>query len=216
MLTIILATQNKNKVKEMENILNSSGINANVISANELGIIEAPQETGSTFSENALIKAEAVFKKIKENNSVTSPYVVLADDSGIAVDALNGKPGVYSARYASIDGQDAKDGDNVRKLLQDVKDVPPEKRNASFVCVISVITDTNKVFESIGTLNGKLAYEPVGENGFGYDPILFIPSENCTVAQMGDDRKNMISHRSKAIKNAVELIMQEYCLGENL
>lgn len=216
MLTIILATQNKHKIREMEKILSSTGIDAHVISAFDLGISDSPQETGSTFSENALIKSEAIYNSIKENNLVQSPYVVLADDSGIAVEALNGMPGIYSARYASVDGKDSDDRENVRKLLEDIKDVPAEKRDASFACVISVITDTGKVFESIGTLSGKITFEPAGENGFGYDPIMFIPSENCTVAQMGEEKKNMISHRSKAINNAIELIIHEYCPGESI
>ncbi len=211
MLTIIIATQNKNKVKEFEKILAINNIEANVVSAGEIGINNMPDETGSTFIENAYIKAEAVFKMIPfVSHHINAPYVVIADDSGLTVKALNNRPGIYSARYASTDGNDASDRDNVNKLLNEMKDVPEDKRKASFVCTIAAITSDNIKIDATGTLDGVIAFSPKGTNGFGYDPVMYVPEEGSTVAEMTSEKKNQISHRSKAIKKVAERIKEIY------
>ena len=211
MLTIIIATQNKNKIKEFEKILEVNNIEANVVSAGEIGIKTMPDETGSTFIENAYIKAEAVFKMIPlVTPHISAPYVVMADDSGLTVIALNGEPGIYSARYASTDGKDANDRDNVNKLLNSMENVPENKREASFACAIAAITNDNIKIDAIGTLEGVIATKQTGTNGFGYDPVMFLPEEGCTVAEMTSEKKNQLSHRSKATKKIIEKIKEIY------
>lgn len=208
MLRIVLATQNKNKVREMQHILKDCGISAEVLSAKDAGINEFPDETGVSFSENAYIKAKGIFDVIKRSGALQSPYMVIADDSGLCVDALDGRPGIYSARYASVDGNDAADEDNVNKLLQEMEGIPNDKRKAYFECSISAILDDGRTFSTSGRLNGFITTHPTGDNGFGYDPVLFLPEENCTVAQLDSDKKNKISHRAKAIQNLAGIIKE--------
>lgn len=187
MKKFIVATRNKGKLREIEEIL--SGMNLEVISMKQAGINEDIEEYGSTFEENALIKAREVHKITGE--------LVMADDSGLEVDFLNGAPGIYSSRFA---GEGASDSDRNNKLLELLKDVQFESRKARFVCAIAVILPDGNHFTVRGTFEGFIGLEPVGENGFGYDPLFFVPEYNRTAAQLEAVKKHEISHRGKALK----------------
>lgn len=163
MKKFIVATKNKGKLREIEEIL--SGMNLEVVSMEQVGIDEDIEEYGSTFEENALIKAREVHKITGE--------LVMADDSGLEVDALSGAPGIYSSRFA---GEGASDADRNNKLLELLKDVPFENRKARFVCAIAVILPDGNHFTVRGTFEGFIGIEPVGANGFGYDPLFFCLS----------------------------------------
>ncbi|MCX7843695.1 MAG: XTP/dITP diphosphatase [Clostridia bacterium] len=196
MRKFIAATKNKGKLIEIKEILN--GFPFNVISMEDAGIYEDVDETGSSFEENALIKARAVFAKTGE--------LVMADDSGLEVDWLNGGPGIYSARYA---GEGATARERNDKLLRSLEGVPFEKRTARFVCVIAVIIPHSAYFTVRGVCEGYIGFEPLGSNGFGYDPLFYIPEYDMTVAQMEAAVKNRISHRGKALKLMVEKLKAE-------
>lgn len=193
-MKLILATNNKGKVKEYKEIFSPLGYE--VFSQGEAGINIDVEETGKTFSENAYLKAKAIY-------DITRSYV-LADDSGLEVSALDGRPGIYSARYAP-------EGKRCEKILDEMKEVPDDKRQARFVCSICLICADGRKITAEGYCNGKIGYEKKGNNGFGYDPI-FIYDNDRTLAQMTDDEKNAVSHRGKAVENLVEILKQ----GENL
>ena len=150
-------------------------------------------EDGNSFLENALKKARVVSERTGE--------AVLADDSGLEVDALGGAPGIYSARYAGEDGNDEK---NIRKLLNDMKDIAPQKRGATFRCVLVLYSADGRYETFEGRLKGRIAVKPVGRGGFGYDPVFFLPEEGVTVAQLSTEVKNRISHRAQAIAKLKE------------
>ncbi|GHU25233.1 non-canonical purine NTP pyrophosphatase [Spirochaetia bacterium] len=179
-----LATNNPHKKKEFSGILPDFSI---TIPA-DAGITFDPEETGATFLENALIKARALFDSVHEP--------VIADDSGLCVDALNGKPGIFSARYGSSSGKKLSDSERNRTLLSEVGENPV--RTARFVCALVFLTDENRFCSVQETLEGELLHAEQGLSGFGYDPILFIPEKGCTVAELPDEEKNRISHRGKA------------------
>ena len=184
---IVLATSNQGKVKEMAETLAQFGFE--VIAQSEFGI-ESPEETGLTFVENALLKARFAAKK--------SNLPAIADDSGLVVEALNGAPGLYSSRYAGVDGDDAK---NRAKLLQELADVPAEKRGAKFVCTLVLLrhpTDPSPIIAQ-GEYSGEIAFAEQGENGFGCDSLFFSREKNCTFAQLPSAEKKAISHRARAL-----------------
>lgn len=183
-MKLILATNNKGKVKEYKEILEPLGFC--VTSQSESGIDIEAEETGKTFSENAYIKAKAIF-------DIKKCYV-LADDSGLVVDALDGRPGVYSARYAEPEKR-------CDKILSELEGVPFDKRTARFVCSICLIKPNGDVLSVEGRCEGRIGYEKRGENGFGYDPIFLYGDK--TLAQMSDDEKNSVSHRGNAAKALV-------------
>lgn len=180
MNNIVFATNNENKLREAREILSPLGIE--VISQREAGADCEPEENGVTFAENAMIKANAVYDIVK--------CPVIADDSGLCVDALDGRPGVYSARYAPK-------GQECAKLLSEMKDIPDDKRGAYFQCTIAYI-DSDGYFTVSGKCVGKIGYEERGTNGFGYDPI-FIYGDK-TLAEMSAEDKNKISHRGNALQ----------------
>ena len=188
---LIVATKNKGKLEEFVQLL--AHLPLEIISMADAGINGDIEENGTTFEENALIKARSVWK-------ITGDTVI-ADDSGLEVDFLNGAPGVYSARYA---GEGATDEDKNRKLLDALAGVPMDKRAARFVCVIAVVFPDASSFTVKGTCEGYIATEPAGSNGFGYDPLLYVPEIGLTIAQMEADMKNSISHRGNAIRKMVE------------
>lgn len=192
MKNFIVATKNKGKLNEIREIL--SGLPLKVISMEEAGIDKDIDETGSTFEENALIKAKEVF-------AITGD-MVMADDSGLEVDYLDGAPGIYSARFA---GEGATDGDKNSKLLKLLEGVPMEKRTARFVCSVAVVFPDSSHFIVRGTCEGYIAEKPEGSNGFGYDPLFYIKEYGMTIAQMASENKNKISHRGKAL----QLMMEE-------
>ncbi|MBP3502781.1 MAG: XTP/dITP diphosphatase [Clostridia bacterium] len=189
---IILASNNKNKLKEIKEKLNPFGID--VISQKEAGYDIEVEETGTTFVENATLKAETIFK--------VSQNPVIADDSGLEVDALNGEPGVYSARYA---GENATDEDRINKILNLMKDITDDtKRTARFKCAICYIDSNGSkhIFEKV--CEGMIAKEVHGNNGFGYDPIFMVGEKSF--AELSSEDKNKISHRGKAVKELVDYL----------
>lgn len=190
MQKIIAATKNKNKVREFKEILPDFEI----ITQEEAGIDLDVEETGKTFMENARLKAQAIFEKTN--------LPCLADDSGLEVYALGGEPGVYSARYGG-DGLDDKGRLNL--VLEKMKDVDDELRGARFVCSIVFVTKET-TYEAEGVCEGMIIREARGDNGFGYDPIFYVPEKGKTTAQMSSDEKNSISHRGKALRALAEII----------
>jgi len=188
-MDIIVATKNKGKIKEIKKILGDH----NVISQGEAGINIDVEETGTTFAENAMLKAESIAEKVT--------CAVIADDSGIEVDALNGAPGIYSARYC---GEDATDEDRVDKLLDEIKDA--DTRGAQFNCAIALVMPDGEKHIFSGIVRGTLDFEPKGENGFGYDPIFIPDGYDKTFGELDSSIKDEISHRARALKALAEFI----------
>ncbi|MGF1697352.1 XTP/dITP diphosphatase [Vibrio lamellibrachiae] len=189
MKKIVLATGNQGKVREMADLLSDFGFD--VIAQSEFNVSEVA-ETGTTFIENAIIKARHAAKE--------TGLPAIADDSGLEVDFLNGAPGVYSARYA---GKGATDLENLEKLLEAMKDAPQEQRTARFHCVLVLMRHENDPTPIVchGKWEGSILTEAEGENGFGYDPIFYVPEEDCASALLESTRKKQLSHRGKALKS---------------
>ena len=187
--TIVLATRNAGKVRELHELLKDLGCRVLGLEAfPEIGEIE---ETGTTFEENALIKAETVAK--------ATGLIAVADDSGLEVDALNGAPGVYSARFSDAPGRPATDASNVAKLLEMLRDVPDAQRAARFTCVAAAATPDGKKLTRRGEWQGSIAARPKGDNGFGYDPVFAAPEYGgLHAAELTAAQKNAVSHRRKA------------------
>lgn len=184
---IVFATGNEGKMREVREIL--KGLEVPVLSMKEAGVSLEIEENGATFEENALIKARAVW-------NVTGG-IVLADDSGLAVDALGGEPGVFSARYM---GEDTSYDVKNREIIRRVEGLKGQERSARFVCVIAAVLPDGTVRTTEGIMEGQIALEPAGEGGFGYDPILYIPEYGKTGAELSMEEKNAISHRGKALR----------------
>jgi len=188
---IVLASNNMGKVREIGQML--AGFDMEVLPQSKFNIEEV-EETGLTFVENAILKAR--------NAAEHSGQAAIADDSGLEVDALKGAPGIYSARFAGVG---ATDEQNLQKLLHDIKDVPEADRTARFQCLMVYMRHgadpTPLIFQ--GTWDGVITFEPQGENGFGYDPVFFVPSHNCTSAELPADTKNELSHRGQALRALV-------------
>lgn len=184
---IIIATKNKGKAKEFKEIFENQGYTIKTLL--DFPEMEDIAETGETFAENALQKASALSKKLNT--------IVLADDSGLEVNALNGKPGIYSARYAGEHGNDEK---NNRKLLEELKNVPETKRDANFHCSLAMVGPNKEALIVEGEVSGRILNEPKGENGFGYDPLFYVPKLEKTMAELTNEEKNKISHRARAIE----------------
>ena len=187
-MKVVLASKNPHKLVEISKITEKFGFE--LILQSELGVDIDVEETGTTFEENSFIKAEAVMK--------ATGMAAMADDSGICVDALNGEPGVYSARYGFDDSLD--DWGRLQLLLRNMEAVPDDKRQAKFVCVITMVTPDGKTIQARGEIHGQLLREPRGENGFGYDPIFYYPPAGMTTAEMPSAEKNQVSHRANALK----------------
>ena len=187
-MKVVLASKNKHKLEEISKITEKFGIE--LVLQSELGIALDVEETGTTFEENSFIKAEAVMK--------ATGLPALADDSGIAVDALNGEPGIYSARYGFDDSLD--DWGRLLLLLKNTEHVPDGQRQAQFVCVITLVTPEGQTIQARGEIHGELLREARGENGFGYDPIFFYPPFGKTTAELSPEEKNSVSHRGNALK----------------
>lgn len=203
-MRVVIATNNQNKVREIKQIVNQDSIE--FFSLADLNLDSDPEETGSTFLENATIKAESALEALKKAG--LKDYVIVADDSGLCVDALDGAPGVYSARFAQVEGQECSYSDNNKKLLEVLKDIDDQKRNAHFETVALMIMPDGKRSHFCGRFDGKIAKAESGTNGFGYDPI-FIPeidcnghpnSSNMTLAEFSPSQKTEVSHRSKAFR----------------
>ncbi len=186
---IVLATGNQGKVREMADVLSDFGFD--VIAQTDLGI-DSPEETGLTFVENAILKARYAAEQ--------SGLPAIADDSGLVVEALNGAPGLYSARYAGVDGEQA-DAKNRAKLLAELADVPTERRKAKFVSTIVLLqhpADPSPIIAQ-GECHGVISFEEKGDNGFGYDALFFSPEQGCTFAELETVEKKKISHRARAL-----------------
>ena len=186
-MKVVLASKNPHKLVEISKITEKFGFE--LVLQSQLGVDIDVEETGTTFEENSYLKAEAVMK--------ATGLPALADDSGIAVDALDGAPGVYSARYGFDDSLD--DWGRLELLLKNTEHVPDDKRQAQFVCVITMVTPDGKSIQARGELHGMLARAPKGQNGFGYDPIFYYPPMGKTTAELEPDVKNQISHRANAL-----------------
>ena len=194
-MRFILASNNKGKLREMKAILSEFG--ADVLSQSKAGLILEAEETGATFEENALIKARAACKALNEP--------AIADDSGLAVEALGGAPGVYSARYGGETCRN--DTERVRLLLKNLES--EKNRNASFVSCIACVFPNGDVITARGECEGVIALAPRGERGFGYDPVFEIPATGKTMAELSDEEKNAVSHRGRALK-IFEMKLREY------
>lgn len=192
---LVLATKNQGKIREIEAIL--AGLPVEILSLAAYPAIPDVVEDGRTFLDNAMKKAKSIAEVTGET--------ALADDSGLEVDALQGAPGVYSARYA---GPGATDEDNVAQLLHAMAGIPPEQRHAAFRCVIVLCHPNGEYAAFEGRWAGKIGMEPKGTGGFGYDPVFFLPEQGCTVAEMLAEEKNRLSHRAQALQKLKAYLQQ--------
>ena len=196
-MKVVLASKNKHKLVEISKILEKLDIQ--LLLQSELGVDIDVEETGTTFEENSFQKANAVMQ--------ATGMPALADDSGIAVDALNGEPGVYSARYGFDDSLD--DWGRLLLLLKNTENVPDGQRQAQFVCVITMVMPDGKVLQTRGEVHGELLRAPAGEGGFGYDPIFYYPPFGKTLAQVSAEEKNQVSHRARALRLFYDKLKEE-------
>ncbi len=193
-MKIVFATGNENKVVEIRAIFQD--LNAEITTMAQEGINIDIEENGTSFRENALIKAESIAPYVKD-------AIVMADDSGLVIDALNGEPGIYSARYLGHDtSYHEKNGDLLRRL----EGVPEEKRTARFVCAVAAVLPDGRKLVAEETMEGRIGYEEKGANGFGYDPIFYLPDKGKYSAELAPEEKNAISHRGKALRKMRELL----------
>ena len=188
MMKVVLASKNAHKLQEISKI--TEKFDMELVLESQVGVDIDVEETGSTFEENSFIKAEAVMK--------ATGLPALADDSGIAVDALNGEPGIYSARYGFDPSLD--DWGRLERLLKNTEQVPDGSRQAQFVCVITLVTPEGQVIQARGEAHGELLRQPAGEGGFGYDPIFYYPPLGKSFAELSPEEKNQVSHRAQALK----------------
>src|SRR5262245_48981918 len=193
MRNLLLASQNAGKLDEMRQLV--AGLDFRVLAPAEVGIHDAPEETGQTFAENAVLKARYY--------STRSGLLAVADDSGIAVDALNGSPGLFSARFG---GDDADDAERNRLLLSKLAGVPPERRGARFTSCVALARGEEILFQATESVEGRIADEPRGANGFGYDPIFFYPPFGRTFGEIPREQKDRVSHRGKAFARLREFL----------
>ena len=187
-MKVVLASKNQHKLVEIKQITDK--FDMELVLQSELGVDIDVEENGTTFEENSFIKAESVMK--------ATGLPALADDSGICVDALNGEPGIYSARYGFDESLD--DWGRLQLLLKNTENVPDGQRQAKFVAVITMVTPEGQVIQARGEIHGELLRAPVGENGFGYDPIFYYPPYGKSTAEMSPEEKNQVSHRANALK----------------
>ena len=195
-MKVVLASKNPHKLVEISRITEKFGFE--LILQSELGVDIDVEETGTTFEENSFIKAQAAME--------ATGLPALADDSGIAVDALNGEPGIYSARYGFDESLD--DHGRMMLLLKNTENVPDGSRQAQFVCVITMVTPDGQVIQARGEAHGQLLREPVGTNGFGYDPIFYYPPLGKGFAELPPEVKNQVSHRGQALKLLNQKLME--------
>lgn len=194
-MKLVLASNNAHKLGELRAILSTLGMD--VVAQKDMQIFIEPEENGTTFEENSYIKAKTIMD--------ACGIATIADDSGLMVDALDGAPGVYSARF----GGKSNDKERLQYLLECMKDVPEEKRTARFVTVITMLTPEGEKIVARGECPGKILFAPQGENGFGYDPVFYVPEKGCTFAQLPPEEKNRISHRARALANFAEQVRKE-------
>ena len=195
-MKVIFATGNENKLREIRQI--TEGMDIEVVSMKEAGYYTDVEETGTTFEENAYLKASAIAKKCG--------LPTLADDSGLEIDYLGREPGIYSSRYM---GEDTPHSVKNAAILKRMEGVPDDERTARFVCAICYVRPDGSSETVKATMEGRVAYEIAGENGFGYDPIFFLPERGCTSAELSPEEKNEISHRGKALRMMRDILMKE-------
>ena len=195
-MKVVLASKNPHKLVEISKI--TEQFDMELVLQSELGVDIDVEETGSTFEENSYIKAKAVME--------ATGLPALADDSGIAVDALNGEPGIYSARYGFDESLD--DWGRLQLLLKNTENVPDGQRQAQFVCVITLVTPDGKVIQARGEVHGELLRAPAGEGGFGYDPIFYYPPFGKSLAEVSAEEKNQVSHRANALRAFYEKLKE--------
>lgn len=195
-MKIIFATGNENKLREIRQITENMGIE--IVSMKDAGYYTEVEETGTTFEENAYLKASAIAKKCN--------LPTLADDSGLEIDYLNKEPGIYSSRFM---GEDTPYPVKNAELLRRMEGVPDEKRTARFVCAICLVRPDGSSETVRATMEGRVAYKSAGKNGFGYDPIFFLPERGCTSAELSPEEKNAISHRGKALRMMRDILEKE-------
>lgn len=198
MKQIIFATGNAGKMREIREIMADTG--AEILSMKEAGLTADIEENGSTFEENAIIKAKAI--------AALTDDIVLADDSGLEVDYLNKEPGVYSARYL---GEDTSYEIKNQAILDRLAGVPKEKRTARFVCAIAAVMPDGEVLVTRETIEGYIGDKPAGNGGFGYDPIFYVDEYGCSTAELTEEQKNEVSHRGKALRAMKEKLNQYGC-----
>jgi XTP/dITP diphosphohydrolase len=192
----IFATGNENKLREIRQI--TADMDIEIVSMKDAGCFEDVEETGTSFEENAFLKANAIAKK--------SGIPTLADDSGLEIDYLGKEPGIYSSRYM---GEDTPYSVKNAELLRRMEGVPDEERTARFVCAICLVRPDGSTETVRETMEGRVAYEIAGENGFGYDPIFYLPEKGCTSAELPPEEKNRISHRGKALRKMRDILAKE-------
>ena len=201
-MRIVFATGNNDKLREIRQIMGN--LNLEIVSMKEAGVFEDIEENGTTFAENSVIKASSIAKVLREKGDTES--IVLADDSGLEIDALGGEPGIYSARYM---GKDTPYPEKNAKIIERLEGIPDEKRTARFVCAVSAVLPDERVLTSVKTMEGIIGHEIAGENGFGYDPIFFLPQFGKTSAQISPEEKNSISHRGQALRDMEKQLSAE-------
>ncbi|MDR7073694.1 XTP/dITP diphosphatase [Fictibacillus barbaricus] len=200
-MQILIATKNKGKVSEFQSMFNQYGIE--VISLLDMENIPDVEETGDTFEENAILKAETICNKLN--------IPVISDDSGLEIDALDGRPGVYSARYA---GSHKNDEDNMNKVLNELEGIPNQKRTARFICALAFARPGKDTFVVKGLCEGEILHDRRGTEGFGYDPIFFLPKLNRSMAELTKEEKNKISHRANALIKLQDFFNEEDMLWQ--
>jgi XTP/dITP diphosphohydrolase len=190
---ILIATTNQGKIQEIRSLV--KGLPTEFVSLSEVPDIPEVVEDGTTFEENALKKARVIAR--------STGMATVADDSGLCVDALNGRPGVHSARYA---GQNASDEDKYRRILEEMQAVPDSERSARFVCALALVAPDGQELLFRGVCEGRITHEPQGTLGFGYDPIFYFEEAGCTFAEMDREAKNLVSHRGRALRQFAEFL----------
>ena len=195
---LVLATRNAKKLAELDRLLAGAGLDVEILGSAVFSDLPEIEETGSTFAENSLIKARAV--------AAHTGLIAIADDSGLCVDALNGQPGIYSARWA---GQGATDESNVDLVLEQIREVEPARRTAHFACAAALVLPSGEEYVVHGQVNGVLLTQRRGVGGFGYDPIFLPDGFDITTAEMTSEQKDAISHRGQAMR-ALVLVIQEH------
>lgn len=194
---LVLATRNAKKLAELDRLLAGAGLDVEILGSDAFGDLPEIEETGSTFAENSLIKARAV--------STHTGLIAIADDSGLCVDALDGQPGIYSARWA---GEGATDESNLDLVLEQIRDVEPAHRTAHFACAAALVLPSGEEYVVHGQVNGVLLTQRRGEGGFGYDPIFLPDGFDATTAEMNPEQKDAISHRGQAMRALVPVIQE--------
>ena len=204
-MKIIFATNNQDKYKELKEIMHDFPVE--ILSMKEAGIFIEPEENGKTFIANATIKAKAVFA------AAPCGSLIIADDSGLEIDYMDKEPGVDSALFMGVNTSY-----RIRNkaIIDRLSGVPDEKRTARFICVIVAILPDGTLLSSEGVMEGRIAYAESGDNGFGYDPIFYLPEYGCTSATLPPDQKNLISHRGKALQQMKEILKRENLFSENI